>query len=182
MTLWIFHSFIFVIHFQLYVRPLPSKPLLKKSSPGSITSRSHADGFTDQLQHRAGQKVLTIRFNPKSQQRSLDALQWGLIPFWAKDAKIAYRTINARAETVDKAPSFREAFAKRRCLIPADGFYEWRKTAKPKLPFAIAMKDRRPFTFAGLWENWKDPESGDWLRTCTIMRTIRRARAAFTWR
>jgi putative SOS response-associated peptidase YedK len=64
-----------------------------------------------------------------------------------------------RAETVDKAPSYRQAFKKRRCLIPADGFYEWRKTAKPKLPFAIAMKDGRPFTFAGLWENWKDPES-----------------------
>jgi putative SOS response-associated peptidase YedK len=105
------------------------------------------------------QKVLTIRFNPETQARSLDALQWGLIPYWAKDPKIAYRTINARAETVDKAPSNRQAFKKRRCLIPADGFYEWRKTAKPKLPFAIAMKDGRPFTFAGLWENWKDPES-----------------------
>jgi putative SOS response-associated peptidase YedK len=115
------------------------------------------------------QKVLTIRSNPQTQQRSLDALQWGLIPYWVKDPKIAYRTINARAETVDKAPSFRQAFRKRRCLIPADGFYEWRKTAKPKLPFAIAMKDGRPFTFAGLWENWKDPGSGEWLRTCTII-------------
>jgi putative SOS response-associated peptidase YedK len=85
------------------------------------------------------------------------------------DPKIAYRTINARAETVDRALSFRRAFAKRRCLIPADGFYEWRKTAKPKLPFAIAMKDGHPFTFAGLWENWKDPESEEWLRTCTII-------------
>jgi putative SOS response-associated peptidase YedK len=95
------------------------------------------------------QKVLTIRFNPETQARSLDALQWGLIPYSVKDPKIAYRTINARAETVDKAPSFRQAFAKRRCLIPADGFYEWRKTAKPKLPFAVPMKDGRPFTFAG---------------------------------
>jgi len=77
---------------------------------------------------------LTIRFNPQTQQRSLDALQSGLIPYWVKDPKIAYRTINARSETVDKAPSFRQAFAKRRSLIPADGFYEWRKTAKPKLP------------------------------------------------
>jgi putative SOS response-associated peptidase YedK len=115
------------------------------------------------------QKVLTIRFNPESRERSLEALQWGLIPYWAKDPKVSYRTINARAETIDKAPSFRQAFIKRRCLIPADGFYEWRKTAKPKLPFAIAMKDGRPFTFAGLWENWKDPESGEWLRTCTII-------------
>ena len=87
------------------------------------------------------------------------SMRWGLVPHWAKDPKIGYRTINARAETVDKAPSFRLAFAKRRCLIPADGFYEWRKTVKPKLPFAIAMKDGRSFTFAGLWENWQDPES-----------------------
>src|ERR1700751_3982872 len=71
------------------------------------------------------QKVLTIRFNPETQARSLDALQWGLIPYWAKDPKIAYRTINARTETVDKAHSYRQAFKKRRCLIPADGFYEW---------------------------------------------------------
>ena len=69
----------------------------------------------------SSQKVLTIRFNPETQARSLDALQWGLIPYWVKDPKIAYRTINARAETVDKAPSFRQAFRKRRCLIPADG-------------------------------------------------------------
>jgi putative SOS response-associated peptidase YedK len=86
------------------------------------------------------QKVLVIRFNPKSQQRSLDAVQWGLIPYWAKDSKIAYRTINARAESVDKAPSFREAFRIRRCLIPADGFYEWRKTARPELPFDISLQ------------------------------------------
>ena len=80
-----------------------------------------------------------------------------------------FGTINAGAEIVDKAPSSRQAFTKRRCLIPADGFYEWRKTAKPKRPFAIAMKDGRPFSFAGLRENWKDAESGEWLRTCTIV-------------
>src|SRR5262249_13104399 len=83
--------------------------------------------------------------------------------------KIAYRTINARAETLDRAPSFRRAFAKRRCLIPADGFYEWRKTVKPKLPFALPTKDGRPFTFAGLWGGWKDPQTDEWLRTCTII-------------
>jgi putative SOS response-associated peptidase YedK len=115
------------------------------------------------------QNVLAIRFNPDTRERTLDQLRWGLIPHWAKDQKIAYRTINARAETVDKAPSYRQAFIKRRCLIPADGFYEWRKTAKPKLPFAIAMKDDRPVTFAGLWENWKDPETEEWIRTCTII-------------
>jgi putative SOS response-associated peptidase YedK len=90
------------------------------------------------------QKVLTIRFNPETQARSLDALQWGLIPNWTKNPKIAYRTINARTETVDKAPSFQQAFRKRRCVIPADGFYEWRKTTRPKLPFALRHERRTP--------------------------------------
>jgi putative SOS response-associated peptidase YedK len=67
------------------------------------------------------------------------------------------------AETVDKAPSFRQAFRKRRCVIPADGFYEWRKTLNQSCRSLFAMKDGRPFTFAGLWEGWKDPESGEWL-------------------
>jgi len=83
------------------------EPRLKKNWPGSITFRSRA---------RRLKKVLTVRFNPQTQQSWLDALQWGLIPYWAKDPKIAYRTINARAETIDKAPSFRQAFIKRRCF------------------------------------------------------------------
>jgi putative SOS response-associated peptidase YedK len=90
-----------------------------------------------------GQKILAIRFDPKTSQRSLDALQWGLIPHWAKDPQIAYKTINARAETVETAPSYRQAFEKRRCLIPADGFYEWRKVLGGKTPYSIQMKDDR---------------------------------------
>ena len=115
------------------------------------------------------QNVLAIRFNPKTGQRSLDALRWGLVPYWAKDDKIGYRTINARAETVYTAPSYREAFKKRRCLIPADGFYEWKKVPGGKIPYAIGMRDDSPFVFAGLWEGWKDPSTGEWLRTCTII-------------
>ena len=103
------------------------------------------------------QKVLTIRFNPETKERSLDALQWGLVPYWAKDPKIAYKTINARVETVDTAPSYRQAFKKRRCLIPADGFYEWKKVVGGKIPYSIGMKDDSPFVFAGLWEGWKEP-------------------------
>jgi len=79
------------------------------------------------------QDILTIRFNPETKQRSLDALRWGLIPYWAKDPKIAYRTIKARAESVDTAPSFRQAFKKRRCLIPVDSFYEWKKVVGGKI-------------------------------------------------
>jgi putative SOS response-associated peptidase YedK len=115
------------------------------------------------------QKVLTIRLNPETQKRSLDALQWGLVPHWAKDAKIAYKTVNARVETVDTAPSFRQAFRKRRCLIPANGFYEWKKVVGGKIPYSIGMEDEAPFVFAGLWEGWKAPATGEWLRTCTII-------------
>jgi putative SOS response-associated peptidase YedK len=92
-----------------------------------------------------------------------------LIPYRAKDPKIAYKTINARVETVDTAPSYREAFKKRRCLIPADGFYEWKKVVGGKIPYAIGMKDDSPFVLAGLWEGWKDPATDEWLRTCTII-------------
>jgi putative SOS response-associated peptidase YedK len=108
------------------------------------------------------QDVLVIRFNPKTGQRSLDALRWGLVPYWAKDDKIGYRTINARAESVDTALSYREAFKKRRCLIPADGFYEWKKVpGGGKIPYAIGMKDAAPFVFTGLWEGWKNPATED---------------------
>jgi putative SOS response-associated peptidase YedK len=104
------------------------------------------------------EKVLAIRFNHKAGQRSLDALQWGLMPHWAKDPKIAYKTINARVETVDTAPPYRQTFEKRRCLIPADSFYEWKKVVGGKISYAIGMKDDAPFVFAGLWEGWKDPD------------------------
>ena len=113
--------------------------------------------------------VLAVRYNSGTKQRSLDALRWGLIPYWAKDPKIAYKTINARVETVDTAPSYREAFKKRRCLIPVDSFYEWKRVVGGKIPYAIGMKDDAPFVFAGLWEGWKDPATDEWVRTCTII-------------
>jgi putative SOS response-associated peptidase YedK len=115
------------------------------------------------------QEVLAIRYNPETKQRSLDSLRWGLVPYWAKDEKIGFRTINARAETVDSAHSFRSAFKKRRCLIPADGFYEWKKVIGGKIPYSTGMKDDSPFFFAGLWEGWQNPETDEWLRTCTII-------------
>jgi len=77
--------------------------------------------------------------------------------------------LNARVETVDTAPSYRQAFKKRRCLIPADGFYEWKKVVGGKVPYSIGMKDDSPFVFAGLWEGWKEPASEEWLHTCTII-------------
>jgi putative SOS response-associated peptidase YedK len=99
------------------------------------------------------------------------SLRWGLIPSWADDEKIGYKTINARMETVQTAPSFRSAFQKRRCLILADGFYEWRKTGGPKVPFDVALEDNRPFAFAGLWEAWKNRVTQEWFFSCTIITT-----------
>jgi putative SOS response-associated peptidase YedK len=110
-----------------------------------------------------------LRVRERDGKRELAMLRWGLIPHWAKDAKIAYKTINARTETVDIAPSFREAYRARRCLIPTSGFYEWMKTPVGRQPYLIGFKDGRPFAFAGLWERWKDRESGEKIETFTII-------------
>jgi putative SOS response-associated peptidase YedK len=93
----------------------------------------------------------------------------GLVPFWADDPKIGYSTINARAETVATKPSFREAFKKRRCLIVADGFYEWQKTGGQMQPYLIHLKDDSPFAFAGLWDRWKRGDQA--INSCSIIVT-----------
>lgn len=102
-------------------------------------------------------------------QRRLEVLRWGLIPPWADDPGIGSRMINARSETAPGKPSFRRAFRERRCLIPADGFYEWQRTNGAKQPYYIHMEDGRPFAFAGLWESWSKGEGE--IRTCTILTT-----------
>jgi putative SOS response-associated peptidase YedK len=106
-------------------------------------------------------------------ERYLKQMRWGLIPSWAKDESIGNRMINARAETIAEKPAFRAALKKRRCLIPADGFYEWKKgeTSKaPKQPFCIRLKSKEPFGFAGLWEHWTSPD-GEEVLSCTIITT-----------
>lgn len=118
-----------------------------------------------------GQDYLIARSHPETQDTTLDLIRWGLLPSWAKDRKIAWKLINAQAETVDKKPSFKKAFEKRRCLVPVDGFFEWKKIGKRKQPYMIAMADRAPFTLAGLWENWKDPSTGEWVRTFCVLTT-----------
>ena len=100
----------------------------------------------------------------------LNAYHWGLVPFWARDTSIGYKMINARAETVASKPSYREAFRKRRCLIPADGFYEWKGRKGEKQPVYITLPDRSPFAFAGLWETWLDRQNQNAVyRSCTII-------------
>ena len=104
-------------------------------------------------------------------KRYLKPMRWGLIPSWAKDPSIGSRMINARAETLAEKPAFRAALKKRRCIIPADGFYEWQKLGKVKQPVHIVLKSREPFGFAGLWEHWKSPD-GEEILSCTIITTV----------
>jgi putative SOS response-associated peptidase YedK len=104
--------------------------------------------------------------------REMVLARWGLIPHWAKDAKIGNSLINARADTVAEKPAFRSAFKRRRCLIPADGFYEWKATGtKIKQPYFISLKDKEPFGFAGLWEQWDKSEDGKTVESFSIITT-----------
>jgi len=109
-----------------------------------------------------------------SGRRELALLRWGLIPSWAKDAKIASSLINARSETLAEKPAFRTALARRRCLILADGFYEWKNEGKQKLPYYFQLQGGQPFAFAGLWDQWRPPEGGgeEPVETCTIVTTM----------
>jgi putative SOS response-associated peptidase YedK len=113
-----------------------------------------------------------VRLNGETGERELTIMRWGLVPYWSKDGKASFSTINAKSETVATSPAFREAWKNRRCLVPADRFYEWQKLdEKTKQPYAIAMKDDGMFAFAGLWEKWKDKTTGQVLRTYTILTT-----------
>lgn len=117
------------------------------------------------------QFVAAIR-NNETQARELVMLRWGLVPFWAKDPAIGNRMINARAETVAEKPSYREAFKHRRCIVLADGFYEWHREGDIKTPYFISLASGEPFALAGLWENWKDRESNESLQTATLITTV----------
>ena len=104
------------------------------------------------------QPVGIIRQDPSRPERRFSLARWGLIPSWATDASIGFKTINARSETVASKPAFRDAFMSRRCLLPADGFFEWRRSGREKQPFHFGMQDDSLFAFAGLWDRWRDPE------------------------
>lgn len=116
------------------------------------------------------QDIATVRQDAHEPKRVLSLMRWGLIPSWAKDASTAARMINARSESAADMPAFRDALRSRRCLIPADGFYEWQKVGKTKQPYCFALRDDTIFAFAGLWERWKSPE-GTWIKTCSILTT-----------
>jgi putative SOS response-associated peptidase YedK len=116
------------------------------------------------------QSIPVIRQNPKEPVRELSLMRWGLIPSWAKDSSGAARMINARSETASTKPAFRDALKSRRCLIPADGFYEWKRDGKTKQPYCFEVGEDELFAFAGLWDRWKE-SSGNWVKTCSILTT-----------
>ncbi len=138
---------------------------------GELARRFEFDGDWDAFERRYNiaptQDVLTV---VGGEPRRGGYMRWGLIPFWAKDKSIGSRMINARAETVAEKPLFRNALRRRRCLVLADGFYEWQKLGKQKRPMRIVMRSGEPFAFAGLWETWRDPQ-GDVIPSCAIITT-----------
>ena len=140
----------------------------------SLTDQDFIPNLQPRYNVTPSQDVAAIRLR-ETGERELARLRWGLIPFWAKDEKIGYKTINARAETVTEKPAFRAAFRKRRCLIPASGFYEWQGSgsASPKQPFYITGRDGAPLTFAGLWERWEGADQP--VESCTIIVTAANA-------
>ena len=107
-----------------------------------------------------------VRFDKRAGERSLDPARWGLVPYWAKDIKVGFANINAKAEGIENRP----AFQRRRCLVPVDNFYEWKKTRAGKHPYTIALVDRSLMALAGLWENWRSP-TGEWVRSFAIITT-----------
>lgn len=134
----------------------------------SFANFSFPTQFAPRFNIAPSQPVLAL---PNDAQNKAGFFVWGLVPKWAKDPGIGNKLINARGETLAEKPSFRGSFKYKRCLIPADGFYEWKAQpgAKTKTPYFIHMKDRKPFAFAGLWDEWESPEGS--LRTCTIITT-----------
>jgi putative SOS response-associated peptidase YedK len=117
------------------------------------------------------QPVPVIRQHPKEPVREFSLMRWGLIPSWAKDSSVAASMINARAETAATKPAFRDAMKSRRCLVPANGFYEWKSDGKTKQPYCFEINDGELFAFAGIWDRWKDL-SGNWMKTCSILTTM----------
>jgi putative SOS response-associated peptidase YedK len=137
-----------------------------------ITEGLDRDGYPEHRYNIAPtQDVATIRLGRKGQGRALTAMRWGLIPAWATDPRIGSRMINAQAESIDAKPAFRAAFRERRCLVVADGFYDWQKQpGRGKQPYHVSPAEDGPFAFAGLWERWRGP-GGEPIESCTIITT-----------
>jgi putative SOS response-associated peptidase YedK len=168
------------------------------SSPALLAERFHVDEVKvddDEPNYNVAPRALVMAVRQRDDERVLSRLRWGLVPSWAKDVSMGDRMINARAETVVTKPAYKRAFAKKRCIIPADGFYEWKVVGPPstpkgrpkKQPMFVHRRDGEPLAFAGLWEVWRVPDGPDgvkggaaaidgvgddgWLRSCVIVTT-----------
>lgn len=126
------------------------------------------DDFKPRYNIAPSQPVLAIRDSKSRRERVAEWFTWGLVPSWAKDPRIAYKMINARSETAARKPAFRKAFQRRRCLIPASGFFEWKRDGKRKQPFYITARDESPLAFAGLWEVWEHADGSAILSTSIL--------------
>ena len=136
---------------------------------GVIISKDINKKITPHYNIAPTQKIPVI-YKDKNQENKIEFMKWGLVPFWAKDPKIGYKMINARAETLTQKPSFKHLIKSKRCLVPSSGFYEWEKIDKRKVPYYIGIKNSKIFSFAGLYDNWKD-RIGNELKTFTIITT-----------
>jgi putative SOS response-associated peptidase YedK len=135
-----------------------------------IDSVDWQDDWSARFNITPTQQVPVIRQHPKEPVRQVSLMKWGLVPSWAKDTSGAARMINARSETAHTLPAFREAVKLRRCLVPADGFYEWARKGSSKQPYCFEIKDGELFAFAGLWDGWRD-HGGQWVKSCSILTT-----------
>ncbi len=142
----------------------------KQIIAGHFDTTDWEDDWSPRYNIAPTQQIPVVRQHPREPIRQIATMRWGLIPSWAKDTSGAARMINARSETAPTLPAFREAMKSRRCLIPADGFYEWKRDGKTKQPFCFEVNERQLFAFAGLWERWRDP-SGQWVKSCSILTT-----------
>lgn len=148
-----------------------------KAKPEEIKKEFNVARIDDSVEFEpryniAPSQMISAVVEREGEERIVAPFKWGLVPSWAKDAEIGNRMINARAESLTEKPSFREAFRRRRCIIPTTGFFEWqRKSSGAKQPFYFYLKNREVFGFAGLWEEWLDKDSGELLETCTIITT-----------
>ena len=133
----------------------------------SITFTSDVDTIDPKFNIAPTMPVSAIVNCPDKHNKKLDIFQWGLVPSWAKDASWSAKMINARSETINEKPSFRSAFKRRRCLIPASGYYEWKLEKNVKVPYYVHLNSKQPMIFAGLWDIWFDPDGGE-LHSCTI--------------
>jgi putative SOS response-associated peptidase YedK len=156
------------------------RPLLPKSDKQKIAEAFHASKVDDFVLPPWDYNVAPTSMQPiirqsrDTRERELVSMRWGLVPFFTKDLSSlkAFSTINARAESVTKSATYREPFKKRRCLVPASGFFEWKKLdAKYKQPFAFDLANSQMMAFAGLWDAWKDPANGQWLQSYAIITT-----------